>query len=236
MMEKMRFGLRKMTLLDFPGKVGCTVFTCGCNFRCPFCHNASLVRGSEEDMELSAAELFAFLEKRKKLLDGVAVTGGEPLMHPGTPELLKRIREMGYAVKLDTNGSFPERLKEIIDSGCVDYVAMDVKSSLDRYEVLCGRADMTEKIQKSIALLKEGRVDYEFRTTVVDELHDVEHIEAAARMIAGAKRYFLQNFTETDDLLSPWSSFSGAGKEKLQAMLEAAKISVPGTEIRGVDM
>ena len=103
----MRFGLRKMTLLDFPGRVACTIFTCGCNFRCPFCHNASLVRGSEEDMELSAAELFAFLEKRKKLLDGVAVTGGEPLMHAGSVELLKKIKAMGYAVKLDTNGSFP---------------------------------------------------------------------------------------------------------------------------------
>ena len=235
-MEKMRFGLRKMTLLDFPGRVACTVFTCGCNFRCPFCHNASLVRGHEEDMELSAAELFAFLEKRRKLLDGVAVTGGEPLMHSGSVELLKKIKAMGYAVKLDTNGSFPERLKEILDSGCVDYVAMDVKSSFERYEALCGRADMREKVEKSIALLKEGKVDHEFRTTVVDQLHNVEDIRNAARSIAGAKRYFLQNFKESEDLLSPDSAFSGAGQEKLQAMLEAAKEFVPGTAIRGVDM
>ena len=235
-MEKMRFGLRKMTLLDFPGKVACTVFTCGCNFRCPFCHNASLVRGREEDMELSAPELFEFLERRKKLLDGVAVTGGEPLIHAGTFELLSRIKEMGYAVKLDTNGSFPELLKKIIDSGIVDYVAMDVKSSLENYEKLCGVPGMEEKVLQSIGLLKEGRVDYEFRTTVVAELHEVADIESAAKTIAGAKRYFLQNFTETDDLLSPGASFSGPGKEKLPAMLEAARRYVPATEVRGVDL
>jgi pyruvate formate lyase activating enzyme len=235
-MEKMRFGLRKMTLLDFPGKVACTVFTCGCNFRCPFCHNASLVRGSSEDMELSAGELFEFLERRKKLLDGVAVTGGEPLLHAGTAELLRKIKAMGYAVKLDTNGSFPERLEEIIRSGCVDYVAMDVKSSFDQYENLCGRPGMAEVVQQSIKLLMENRVDYEFRTTVVNELHQTADIEDAARWIAGAKRYFLQNFTETDDLLSPWASFSGAGKEKLQAMLEAARRHVPAAELRGVDL
>ena len=234
-MEKMRFGLRKMTLLDFPGKVACTVFTCGCNFRCPFCHNASLVRGRQEDMELSAAELFDFLARRTKLLDGVAVTGGEPLLHPGTAELLRRIKEMGYAVKLDTNGSFPERLKELVESGTVDYVAMDVKSSPERYDVLCGREGMAPAVAQSMAILMNGKVNYEFRTTVVNELHEVADIAGAARSIAGAKRYFLQNFTETDDLLSPWGAFSGAGKEKLQAMLEAARNYVPATELRGVD-
>ena len=233
--EKMRFGLRKMTLLDFPGKVACTVFTCGCNFRCPFCHNASLVRGREEDMELSAGELLEFLERRRKLLDGVAVTGGEPLLHPGTVELLERVKKMGYAVKLDTNGSFPETLQKIISSGSVDYVAMDVKSSFECYEKLCGRPGMTEKVAQSIRILLEGKVDYEFRTTVVDELHTAADIEAAACEIAGAKRYFLQNFTESDDLLSPWSSFSGAGKEKLQEMLKHARIHVPSAELRGVD-
>ena len=234
--EKMRFGLRKMTLLDFPGKVACTVFTCGCNFRCPFCHNASLVRGSEEDMALSAGELLEFLERRKKLLDGVAVTGGEPLLHPGTVELLEKAKAMGYAVKLDTNGSFPETLQQVIDSGIVDYVAMDVKSSFEHYEELCGRPGMTEKVAQSIRILLEGKVDYEFRTTVVDELHTAADIESAACVIAGAKRYFLQNFTESDDLLSPWASFSGAGKEKLQEMLKRARIHVPSAELRGVDL
>ena len=234
--EKMRFGLRKMTLLDFPGKVACTVFTCGCNFRCPFCHNASLVSGSEEDMELSAGELLEFLERRRKLIDGVAVTGGEPLLHPGTVELLERVKKMGYAVKLDTNGSFPETLQKVISSGLVDYAAMDVKSSFERYDELCGRPGMTEKVAQSLGILLEGKVDYEFRTTVVDELHTAADIESAAREIAGARRYFLQNFTESDDLLSPWSSFSGAGKEKLQEMLKLARNHVPSAELRGVDL
>ena len=235
-MKKMRFGLRRMTLLDFPGKVACTVFTCGCNFRCPFCHNASLVRGSEADMELSADELLAFLDRRKGLLDGVAVTGGEPLLHPGTLELLKEIKARGYAAKLDTNGSFPELLAQVMEEKLADYVAMDIKSSFERYEALCGRSGMAEKVQQSIALLLKGSVDYEFRTTVVNELHDVEDIENAARQIAGAKRYFLQNFVETEDLLSPGASFSGAGREKLLAMREAARLHVPGTEIRGVEI
>ena len=235
-MEKMRFGLRKMTLLDFPGRVACTVFTCGCNFRCPFCHNASLVRGSENEMELSSAELLTFLDRRKGLLDGVAVTGGEPLLHPGTLTLLKEIKARGYAAKLDTNGSFPEILEQIIKEQLADYIAMDVKSSFERYDIVCGRSGMTEKVQKSIGLLLSSTVEYEFRTTVVNELHDVADIGMAARQIAGAKRYFLQNFVETDDLLSPGASFSGADREKLLAMREAARRYVPGTEIRGVEI
>ena len=235
-MKNMRFGLRKMTLLDFPGKVACTVFTCGCNFRCPFCHNASLVRGREADMELSADELLSFLDRRKTLLDGVAVTGGEPLLHAGSAELLKEIKARGYAVKLDTNGSFPGVLAKILESGCVDYVAMDVKSSLEHYDTVCGREGMQEKIMESIKLLMQNETEYEFRTTVVGGLHEVSHIEDAARMIAGAKGYFLQNFVETDDLLSPGASFTGVGREKLQAMLEAARRYVPAAEVRGTEI
>ena len=151
-------------------------------------------------------------------------------------ELLEKAKAMGYAVKLDTNGSFPETLQQVIDSGIVDYVAMDVKSSFEHYEELCGRPGMTEKVAQSIRILLEGKVDYEFRTTVVDELHTAADIESAACVIAGAKRYFLQNFTESDDLLSPWASFSGAGKEKLQEMLKRARIHVPSAELRGVDL
>ena len=235
-MKNMRYGLRKMTLLDFPGKVACTVFTCGCNFRCPFCHNASLVRGRNEDMELSFDELFSFLEKRRKLLDGVAITGGEPLLHPGVRELLQAVKSLGYAVKLDTNGSFPEVLAGLIADKLVDYVAMDVKSSMERYELLCGRPGMEKLIEKSIEILLKGEVEYEFRTTVVEELHEVADIESAAKLIAGAKRYFLQNFVETEDLLSPWSKFSGPGREKLLAMLAAAQKYVPAAALRGVDL
>ena len=228
-------GLQKTTLLDFPGRVACTVFLGGCNFRCPFCHNASIVEDSAENA-IPEEEFFAYLEKRKGILDGVCVSGGEPTLASELPELLRRIRSLGLAVKLDTNGSFPETLQKIISSGSVDYVAMDVKSSFECYEKLCGRPGMTEKVAQSIRILLEGKVDYEFRTTVVDELHTAADIEAAACVIAGAKRYFLQNFTESDDLLSPWSSFSGAGKEKLQEMLKLARIHVPSAELRGVDL
>lgn len=229
----MRFGLRKMTLLDFPGKVACTVFTCGCNFRCPFCHNASLVRGSEADLEFGSDELFKFLKSRTGLLDGVAVTGGEPLIHQGIFEFLKTVKAMGFAVKLDTNGSFPEKLEQIIDSGCVDYVAMDIKSSPANYDRVCGVPGMFEKVSRSIDWLKRGRVPFEFRTTVVNGLHDIEDIRAIGKVISGAERYFLQNFVETEDLLEPWSSFSGIDHGELLRMLEAVKPFVPAASIRG---
>ena len=229
----MRFGLRKMTLLDFPGHVACTVFTCGCDFRCPFCHNASLVRGNGEDMELSEEELFRFLDSRKKLLDGVAVTGGEPLLHPETPALLEKIRGLGLAVKLDTNGSFPEALEQILDAGLADYVAVDVKSSPEKYDRVCGREGMFDKVARSIGLLMKGSVDYEFRTTVAAGLHEVEDVRGAARVIAGAKRYFLQNFKETEDLLEPWSRFAPVDRETLEKMLAAAREFVPAAAVRG---
>lgn len=229
----MRFGLRKMTLLDFPGKVGCTVFTCGCNFRCPFCHNASLVRGNESDLELNADELFKFLASRTGLLDGVAVTGGEPLLHQGTFELVKKIKSLGFAVKLDTNGSFPEMLEQMIDSGVLDYVAVDIKSSPANYARVCGREGMFEKVSRTVELLKKGKVPYEFRTTVVKGLHDLEDIIEIGKFISGAERYFLQNFVETEDLLEPWSDFSGIPGDELQQMLEAVKKFVPSAAIRG---
>lgn len=232
-MENMRFGLRKMTLLDFPGKVACTVFTCGCNFRCPFCHNASLVRGNQKDMELSFEELFEFLERRKKLLDGVAVTGGEPLLHPGTPELLKKIKSLGYAVKLDTNGSFPEQLEAVITSGAADHIAMDIKSSADAYDRVCGRTGMIGKVRRSIELLKNSGIPYEFRTTVVKGLHTPEDMKGIGQLVAGAELYFLQNFVETEDLLAPRSGFSGFSQEELLQLLEAVKEFVPAAAIRG---
>ena len=232
-------GYQKMSLLDYPGKVACTVFTGGCNLRCPFCHNASLVLRFDESPYMTVDDFFLYIEERNKnrmITEGVCITGGEPLLSHGLRDFILRAKDHGLAVKLDTNGSFPETLQKIISSGSVDYVAMDVKSSFECYEKLCGRPGMTEKVAQSIRILLEGKVDYEFRTTVVDELHTAADIEAAACVIAGAKRYFLQNFTESDDLLSPWSSFSGAGKEKLQEMLKLARIHVPSAELRGVDL
>ena len=171
-------GFQKTTLLDYPGKVACTVFLNGCNFRCPFCHNADLVIPESETGIFTENEIFEYLKKRKGILDGVCITGGEPLLNKEISEFMKRIKEMGLLVKLDTNGSFPERLEEIIRAGVVDYVAMDIKNSFEKYSETSGLSnkDLTN-IKRSIDLIMEGKTDYEFRTTVVREFHTVEDIK-----------------------------------------------------------
>ena len=222
-----------MTLLDFPGKVACTVFTGGCNFRCPFCHNALLVTKLPEKPDYSEDEILSFLEKRTGLLDGVAITGGEPLLNPDIVDFIRKIRDMGYAVKLDTNGSFPERLKAIVSEGLVDYVAMDIKNRREKYTETVGLKNLDlSKIEESIDFLKSGAVDYEFRTTVVKQFHTVEDITAAAEWISGAKRYFLQNFVDSGELIC--EEVSGVDKETMLKMKSAAADFVPQTEIRGI--
>lgn len=226
-------GLQKMTLLDFPGKVACTVFTGGCNFRCPFCHNALLVTKLPEKPDYSEDEILSFLEKRTGLLDGVAITGGEPLLNPDIADFIRKIRSMGYAVKLDTNGSFPERLKAIVGEGLVDYVAMDIKNRKEKYAETIGLKNFDlSKIEESVEFLKSGAVDYEFRTTVVEQFHTVEDIRAAAEWISGAKRYFLQNFVDSGELIC--EEVSGVDKETMLKMKSAAADFVPQTEIRGI--
>lgn len=226
-------GLQKMTLLDFPGKVACTVFTGGCNFRCPFCHNALLVTKLPEKPDYSEDEILSFLEKRTGLLDGVAITGGEPLLNPDIADFIRKIRSMGYAVKLDTNGSFPERLKAIAGEGLVDYVAMDIKNRKEKYAETIGLNNLDlSKIEESVEFLKSGAVDYEFRTTVVEQFHTVEDIRAAAEWISGAKRYFLQNFVDSGELIC--EEVSGVDKETMLKMKSAAADFVPQTEIRGI--
>lgn len=222
-----------MTLLDFPGKVACTVFTGGCNFRCPFCHNALLVTKLPEKPDYTEDEILSFLEKRIGLLDGVAITGGEPLLNPDIGDFIRKIRDMGYAVKLDTNGSFPERLKAIVSEGLVDYVAMDIKNRREKYAETVGLKNLDlSKIEESIDFLKSGAVDYEFRTTVVKQFHTVEDITAAAEWISGAKRYFLQNFVDSGELIC--EEVSGVDKETMLKMKSAAADFVPQTEIRGI--
>ena len=222
-----------MTLLDFPGKVACTVFTGGCNFRCPFCHNALLVTKLPEKPDYSEDEILIFLEKRTGLLDGVAITGGEPLLNPDIADFIRKIRSMGYAVKLDTNGSFPERLKAIVGEGLVDYVAMDIKNRKEKYAETIGLKNLDlSKIEESVEFLKSGAVDYEFRTTVVEQFHTVEDIRAAAEWISSAKRYFLQNFVDSGELIC--EEVSGVDKETMLKMKSAAADFVPQTEIRGI--
>ena len=224
-------GLQKLTLLDYPGKVACTVFLAGCNLRCPFCHNSELLDGTAEAV-MDDAGLLAFLKKRQGMLDGVAFTGGEPLLRPELPELMRRVRELGYAVKLDTNGMFPEALSRVLSAELVDYVAMDVKNSPDRYAETCGvdAVDM-EKIYASIDLLRGGKADYEFRTTVVDELHDDASFAAVGAMIAGAKRYFLQPFKDRDTVA--FAGFHAPDGEKLARSVQIVKPFVGSVEIRG---
>jgi len=226
-------GLQKLTLLDFPGKMACTVFTGGCNFRCPFCHNASLVLRPSEGAELPEAEFFAFLRKRTGLLDGVCVTGGEPLLNPELPEFLAKIRELGYLVKLDTNGSFPDRLGEILSAGLADYVAMDVKAGRANYCAAAGCPELeTERISRSIRLLMGGQTGYEFRTTVVKGLHTRADFTDLAAWLAGAERYFLQGFVDSGDLIGTgYAAFSPA---EMRDFLSTVQRTVPNAELRGI--
>lgn len=226
-------GLQKMTLLDFPGKVACTVFLGGCDFRCPYCHNFELVDGSAPAI-MEEGELFAFLEKRRGLLDGVAITGGEPTLRSDLPELMRAIRDMGYAVKLDTNGGHPDRLAAILGAGLADYVSMDIKNSPEKYARTVGLdAIDLAPIRESARLLMAGEADYEFRTTVVDELHDAADFEAIGQWIAGAKRYFLQAFTDRDSV--PFAGLHAPSDEKMRQYAEIARRYVPQTQLRGVE-
>lgn len=224
-------GLQKLTLLDYPGIVACTVFTYGCNMRCPFCHNASLVTEAAPS-EISSDEFFAFLSKRKGVLDGVCVTGGEPLLQDGIEEFCEKIKSLGYKVKLDTNGTFPDKLERIVKSGAVDYVAMDIKNSLRKYSLTVGKDVDTNVIKRSVDFLKRDSVDYEFRTTLVNGLHDEDSIRGIGELIKGAKRYFLQNFVDSGDLIG---KASGLDRETTLKLLGVAKEYVPETELRGLD-
>ena len=231
-------GLQKLTLLDYPGKVACTVFTDGCNFACPFCHNASLVHHPGQPAPgnapaLPESDVLAFLEKRRKVLDGICISGGEPLLQAGLAPFLTRVKALGYSVKLDTNGSLPDRLRAVVDAGLVDTVAMDIKNTPARYAETIGRAqfDMAP-ILESIAFLKTLHGRYEFRTTVVREFHTLADIEAIAHWLSDAEHYFLQSFADSGDILTP--DLHAHPPDVLHAMLKAARVFCPAAELRGV--
>ena len=226
-------GLQKLTLLDYPGLVACTVFTVGCNMRCPFCQNASLVNRIEEENLLPEEEFFSFLKKRQGILDGVCITGGEPTLQPDLNDFIAKIKSMGFKVKLDTNGSFPDKVKELLDSGNVDYVAMDLKNTIDRYAATVGVPDFdTSNILKSIRIIMESGIDYEFRTTVVSPLHRPEDFTELAKLIEGSPRYFLQNFVDSGDLVAG-DGMKELTKEEISAALANAKEIIPQAKIRG---
>ena len=226
-------GLQKMTLLDFPGHVACTVFLGGCDFRCPFCHNFELVDGTAKPV-MEEEELLSFLKKRTGLLDGVAFTGGEPLLHKDLPELMQKIRDLGFGVKLDTNGYHPDLLKEILDAGLADYVAMDIKNSPEKYAMTAGVEIMNlSRINESISVLMNSGTDYEFRTTVIKEFHEESDFHRMGEMIRGAKRYFLQAFTDRETV--PFGGLSAPSAEEMRAFADIAAQYVPSVELRGVE-
>lgn len=223
-----------MTLLDYPGKVACTLFTAGCNFRCPFCHNAGLVLPDRlEDASISEDEVMSFLKKRAGMLDGVAITGGEPLLHTDMPEFLGKIKSLGYKIKLDTNGSNPKLLKEIVNAGLVDRVAMDIKNAPTEYNKTAGCSVDMEKIEESKDFLLTGTCDYEFRTTVVKGIHTKESIVAAAKWISGAKEYYLQQFKDSGNLIAP-DTFEPFDENEMHELADAVRSFVPTVEVRGV--
>ena len=228
-------GIQKLTLLDYPGVVACTVFTAGCNFRCPFCHNAMLVLPEQIDDEcLTDDEVFGFLKKRRGVLDGVAVTGGEPLLHADMPEFLARVKELGYKIKLDTNGSNPELLSEIIKNKLVDRVAMDIKNAPEEYARTIGLESFDiATVERSKEMLLSGETDYEFRTTVVKGIHTKESLIGAAKWIEGAKEYYLQQFKDSGNLILP-DGLSAYDEKQMHALADAVRDYVPTVEVRGV--
>ena len=224
-------GLQKLTLLDYPDKLACTVFLGGCNFRCPFCHNASLVRCDGED-RISTDEFFAFLESRRSRLDGVCVSGGEPTLNKELVDFIRRIKEMGFLVKLDTNGSNPDILQQLIDENLLDYVAMDIKGSRRGYYTAAGIEDplLLSLVKHSVHILKEGRVDYEFRTTLVRELHAIEDFHDVGEWLQGDSKYYLQTYRNEGDLLV--GGFTAFTPDETKKILEIVKNYLPNAQIR----
>lgn len=230
-------GLQKTTLLDFPGHVAATVFLGGCNFRCPYCHNGELVLKVREFPAIPEEEVLDFLKKRKGILEGVCITGGEPTLQGDLEDFIREIREIGYLIKLDTNGYRPEVLRSLLEKGLLDYVAMDVKAARENYSVVTGvsQIDLT-KIDESISLLiSQERIDYEFRTTVVKGLHSLEEFDGIGKWLQGAKQLYLQSFRENENRLDPTAKLDSFSAQELENMAEKARNYIARVEVRGVE-
>ena len=224
-------GLQKMTLVDYPGKVAAILFTGACNFRCPFCQNASLVLDPSSEPEIPEEEIFDYLSKRKGLLDGVVITGGEPTVHSDLAEYIARIKEMGFSVKLDTNGYRPDVLRSAIESGCVDYVAMDIKNSFSKYAMTAGVSRVfIDLIKESIFMLMNGKIPYEFRTTVVHELHCDEDFEEIGQTLSGCSSYYLQTYSERGDIINP--VFSAPSLEDMERYIKILRKTIGNVSLR----
>ncbi len=227
-------GLQKLTLLDFPGYVACTLFTRGCNMRCPFCHNASLVTRASEQRMYSNEEILSFLKSRRGILDGIAITGGEPTLMSGLADFMGEVRELGYKIKLDTNGTRPDVLIDIVRRGLCDYVAMDIKNCREKYGLTVGfdeRYDLSP-IDESIAFLLSGEVDFEFRTTVSRTFHTPRDIRAIGEWLCGDERFFLQQFKDSGDIIG--TKIAGYGEDEMRELLDIILPFVPNAQLRGV--
>ncbi len=224
-------GFQKMTMLDFPGRIACTLFSGGCNFRCPFCHNAGLVIGQMPE-QIPEEEILSYLNKRKGVLDGVCFTGGEPLLQRDIAEFMRKVKDMGYKIKLDTNGSNPEKLIELVRSGLVDYVAMDIKNSKEKYALTCGTEIDLPAIERAVEFLKEGGVDYEFRTTIVREFHTESDMIAIGKWLEGAEKYFLQAFVDSGAIIG--EGLSPLPKTEMERFVSTLKPFVKKVQIRGI--
>lgn len=227
-------GFNKTTLLDYPGRVACTIFLGGCNFRCPFCQNGALVMEADTQPSYSQDEILAFLKKRKGILDGVCVSGGEPTLSAGLPDFLHEIKNLGYDVKLDTNGSRPSVVKKLAADGLIDKVAMDIKACPSNYHVLTGVNVDLDAIRETARWLLNGDLDYEFRTTVVRELHSEKDFQEISQWLSGAKSYYLQAYRDSDGVLMP--GFSACSEEEMKNYRDILLETIPVVEIRGMDL
>ena len=226
-------GLQKLSMVDYPGKLAATVFTGGCNLRCPFCHNALLVTRLSESPRLDTEEVLRFLKSRKGLLDAVVLSGGEPLLQPGAADFLAAVKDMGYLVKLDTNGCYPKALGNILNRNLVDYVAMDIKNSKEKYAATVGIPGFDiAGVEESIRIIRQSGIDYEFRTTAVRQLHTAEDFAAIGRWLHGCKNYYIQNFVDSGNLIG--SNMSGFSKEELEVFAESLTGDFEFISIRGI--
>ena len=227
-------GFQKTTLLDYPGHVAATVFVGGCNFRCPFCHNGLLVLESETQPAIPEEEVLSYLQKRQGILEGICITGGEPTLQPDLAAFIRRLKGLGYQVKLDTNGGCPQILEQLLQEGLLDYVAMDIKASPDNYAAAAGLKEMDfDKIRQSIRLLMKSNISYEFRTTVVKGIHTLEEFEEIGRLLQGCRAYYLQGFRESESMVGQGcQAFSAHEMEK---MAEMAGKYIDRVELRGVE-
>ena len=225
-------GMQKLTLLDYPGNVACSIFTQGCNFRCPFCYYCGLLDMNNNCEKIDEKEVFKYLEKRKGLLDGVCISGGEPLLQKDIEYFIRKVKDLGYKVKLDTNGSSPKKLKQLIEEGLIDYVAMDIKNDFLNYDKTAGMCTNIDNIKKSIEIIENSNIEYEFRTTIVKQFHDVGKLEKIIQYIGPNARYYIQNYQDCSSVLQ--RGLDGFDEEELLNIKNTLGVKYPNLVVRGV--